>query len=46
MPKTSKSYKKMMAEILKSNKTVVEKIEEKKVSLNTPSAEPSKLNKI
>lgn len=46
MPKTSKSYKKMMAEILKPKKTVEEKKKEKKVSLNTPSAEPSKLNKI
>jgi len=36
----------MMAEITKSKKTVEQKIKEKKESLKTPSAAPSKLNKV
>jgi hypothetical protein len=45
MPKTSKAYRKMMKEIMKSKQTVKQKITEKKKSLQTPSAAPSKLDK-
>ena len=41
--KKKQSYKDMMAAITGSNKTIEEKIQEKKDALNTPSCEPPKL---
>tara|TARA_B100000214_G_scaffold329876_1_gene269933 strand:- start:362 stop:574 length:213 start_codon:yes stop_codon:yes gene_type:complete len=41
--KRKQSYKDMMAAITGSNKTIEEKIQEKKEALKTPSCEPPKL---
>ena len=41
--KKKQSYKDMMAAITGSNKTMEEKIQEKKDALKTPSCEPPKL---
>tara|TARA_B000000475_G_scaffold236681_1_gene204847 strand:+ start:589 stop:801 length:213 start_codon:yes stop_codon:yes gene_type:complete len=41
--KKKQSYKDMMAAITGSNKTIEQKIQEKKEALNTPSCEPPKL---